>query len=110
MTSNARRKDDSEFYYPTDDAREKLKTYSYNGNDNSLLYHYVLAPLATFLVNTIVPKSMAPNTLTSIGLVFMITVDPGSTAGVSFTFEVIVFRDDVFMFSNIKIFELWDDC
>ena len=73
MTSNARRKDDSEFYYLTDDAREKLKTYSYNGNDNSLLYHYVLAPLATFLVNTIVPKSMAPNTLTSIGLVFMIT-------------------------------------
>eukprot|EP00531_Pseudo-nitzschia_arenysensis_P013038 CAMPEP_0116140300 /NCGR_PEP_ID=MMETSP0329-20121206/13769_1 /TAXON_ID=697910 /ORGANISM="Pseudo-nitzschia arenysensis, Strain B593" /LENGTH=396 /DNA_ID=CAMNT_0003635395 /DNA_START=55 /DNA_END=1245 /DNA_ORIENTATION=- len=62
-----------EFYYLTKDARENLKTYQYKGGDNSLLYRYILAPLATFLVNTIVPKSLAPNTITSIGLVWMIT-------------------------------------
>jgi len=59
--------------YLTEDARKKLKTYSYRGADMSLLYHYILSPLAAFLVNTIVPKSMAPNTVTSIGLVWMIT-------------------------------------
>ncbi len=62
-----------EFYYLTQDAREKLKTYQYNGVDNSLLYQYVLSPLATFLVNTIVPKSLAPNAITLIGLVWMIS-------------------------------------
>lgn len=62
----------SEFYYLTEDAREKLKTYSYHGNDTSLLYKYVLSPLAAFLVETIIPKTMAPNIVTSIGLAWMI--------------------------------------
>lgn len=67
------RRNHGEYYYLNEDAREKIKTYSYRGNDMSLLYQYVLSPLAAFLVNTIVPKSMAPNTVTSIGLVWMIT-------------------------------------
>lgn len=62
-----------EYYYLTEDARTSLKTYNYRGTDMSLLYQYVLSPLAALLVNTIVPKSMAPNTITSIGLVWMIT-------------------------------------
>jgi ethanolaminephosphotransferase len=62
-----------EYYYLTEDARNKLKTYSYRGGDNSLLYQYILSPLAAWLVNTILPRSMAPNTVTSIGLVWMIT-------------------------------------
>jgi ethanolaminephosphotransferase len=61
------------YYYLTEDAREKLKIYCYRGGDTSLLYQYVLSPLAAYLVNTIVPKSMAPNTVTSIGLIWMIT-------------------------------------
>jgi ethanolaminephosphotransferase len=62
-----------EYYYLTENARNKLKTYSYSGSDNSLLYQYILSPLAAWLVNTIVPKSMSPNTITSIGFVWMIT-------------------------------------
>jgi ethanolaminephosphotransferase len=65
--------DDAEFYYLTRDARRQLPTYQYRGADLSLLYHYVLSPFAGLLVNRVVPKSMAPNTITSIGLVFMLT-------------------------------------
>eukprot|EP00537_Pseudo-nitzschia_pungens_P011388 CAMPEP_0172386134 /NCGR_PEP_ID=MMETSP1061-20121228/3733_1 /TAXON_ID=37318 /ORGANISM="Pseudo-nitzschia pungens, Strain cf. pungens" /LENGTH=447 /DNA_ID=CAMNT_0013115419 /DNA_START=144 /DNA_END=1487 /DNA_ORIENTATION=+ len=59
--------------YLTSAARKNLKTYTYRGADMSLLYHYVLSPVAAFLVDTIIPKSMAPNTVTSIGLVWMIS-------------------------------------
>jgi len=61
------------YYYLTEDARKNLKTYNYRGVDMSLLYKYILSPLAAFLVNTIIPRSMAPNTITSIGFVLMIS-------------------------------------
>mmetsp|Transcript_97567 Transcript_97567/g.198152 ORF Transcript_97567/g.198152 Transcript_97567/m.198152 type:complete len:450 (+) Transcript_97567:134-1483(+) len=64
--------DNDFYYYLTEDAREKLKTYSYRGTDHSLLYHYLLSPLAAFLVDAIVPRSMAPNTVTTIGLAWMV--------------------------------------
>ena len=60
-------------YYLNEDARKQIHHYEYKGADNSLLYQYVLSPLAAFLVNNVVPKSMAPNTVTTIGLVLMIT-------------------------------------
>jgi len=60
-------------YYLNENARKQLHKYQYNGTDLSLLYQYILSPLAVFLVNTVVPKSMAPNTVTSIGLIWMIT-------------------------------------
>jgi ethanolaminephosphotransferase len=65
--------DDNRYYYLTPDARKHLKTYQYKGSDNSLLYQYILSPLAAFLVDNAVPRSMAPNTVTSIGLVWMIS-------------------------------------
>jgi ethanolaminephosphotransferase len=61
------------FYYLTQDARDKLPLYRYKGSDLSLLYKHILSPLSEFLVQTIVPPSMAPNTVTSIGLVWMVS-------------------------------------
>ena len=61
------------YYYLTVDARKKLLHYQYRGADLSLIYHYILSPLAVYLVDKIVPKSMAPNTITLIGLIWMIT-------------------------------------
>ncbi len=72
MACKTLEQEDMVFYYLTEDARKNLPTYQYHGGDNSLLYKYVLAPLATFLV-TFVPKSVAPNTITFFGLVLMIT-------------------------------------
>jgi len=60
-------------YYLNENARKQLHKYQYNGADLSLLYQYILSPLAAFLVDTVVPKSVAPNTVTSIGLIWMIT-------------------------------------
>jgi len=61
------------YRYITEDAARNLKVYSYRGADTSKLYQYILSPLAAFFVNKIVPKSMAPNTITFVGLVWMIS-------------------------------------
>ncbi|VEU44576.1 unnamed protein product [Pseudo-nitzschia multistriata] len=60
-------------YYLTEEAKKNLKAYTYRGADNSLIYQYVLSPLAGYLVTTIIPKSMAPNTVTSLGLAWMVS-------------------------------------
>jgi ethanolaminephosphotransferase len=61
------------FYYLSEDARKQLPLYQYRGSDLSLVYHYVLSPLASWLVNNVTPTTTAPNTITTIGLVWMIT-------------------------------------
>ena len=60
-------------YYLNADARKQLSAYEYKGADLSLLYQYILSPSAQFLVDTVIPETMAPNTVTLIGLVWMIT-------------------------------------
>jgi ethanolaminephosphotransferase len=60
------------FYYLNASAREALPHYQYKGTDNSLLYKYVLSPLAGVCVEHLTPKTIAPNTITLIGLVFMV--------------------------------------
>lgn len=63
----------SYFYYLNADARKNLLQYQYRGSDNSVLYQYVLSPLALFCVNNFVPDTIAPNTITMFGLLWMIT-------------------------------------
>jgi ethanolaminephosphotransferase len=48
-----------------------LPKYQYNGIDRSLVYKYILSPLARFLVNTCTPSTLAPNAITLIGLGLM---------------------------------------
>eukprot|EP00980_Cylindrotheca_fusiformis_P027949 scaffold22574_cov125-Cylindrotheca_fusiformis.AAC.2 len=72
MRHNASEKS-SFFYYLNADARRNLLNYQYNGCDNSVLYQYVLSPLALYCVNNFVPDSIAPNTITLFGLVWMVT-------------------------------------
>jgi ethanolaminephosphotransferase len=59
-------------HYLTLHARQSLPNFQYKGEDRSLLYAYVLSPLAGFLVNNCTPKWMAPNTITLSGLAYMI--------------------------------------
>ena len=60
------------YYFLPEDARDSLKTYKYSGADASYLYKYILSPLAAFFVDTVIPITMAPNTITMIGFTFMI--------------------------------------
>ena len=60
------------FYYLNASAREALPHYQYKGTDNSLLYQHVLSPLAGWCVEHLTPKTVAPNSITLIGLVFMV--------------------------------------
>lgn len=69
----ARTSAESHFYYLDADARKNLLNYQYKGSDNSLLYQYVLSPFALFCVENYVPESIAPNSITFFGLLWMIT-------------------------------------
>ena len=44
------------------------QSFSYRGGDLSLAYKYFLSPLAQWLVDQAVPRTMAPNTITLLGL------------------------------------------
>jgi ethanolaminephosphotransferase len=46
-----------------------LRRYQYHGGDPSLLYRYVLSPLADYMVHQWTPSSIAPNMITFGGLV-----------------------------------------
>ena len=60
------------YHYLTLHARQSLPNFQYKGEDRSLLYAYILSPLAGFLVNHCTPTWVAPNTITLSGLTYMI--------------------------------------
>ena len=61
------------FFFLSDEAVNNLPQFQYRGKDLSLLYHYVLSPLADFCVNKLTPRWVAPNAITLTGLTFMIS-------------------------------------
>jgi len=52
---------------------DAVKRYQYKGGDSSLIYKYILSPLAGWLVDAFIPSWMAPNVVTLIGLCFSLT-------------------------------------
>eukprot|EP00977_Amphora_coffeiformis_P002175 scaffold425_cov175-Amphora_coffeaeformis.AAC.34 len=64
--------DANDFFFLSKEAARELPLFQYQGEDRSLLYKYVLSPLATFCVNQLTPVWLAPNSITLIGLMFMI--------------------------------------
>lgn len=60
------------FYFLSDSAARALPEFQYKGQDLSLTYKYLLSPFAEWCVQTLTPRTIAPNTITLIGLVFMI--------------------------------------
>jgi len=59
-------------FFLTPEAAHNLRQFRYQGEDCSLLYKYVLSPLAEFVVQNWIPRTMAPNTITLSGLVIML--------------------------------------
>lgn len=59
-------------YYISSSGEVALKNFQYNGGDNSIIYAFILKPLARNLVETCVPPSIAPNSITLFGLLWMI--------------------------------------
>jgi len=66
--------------------KNALLEYKYRGGDNSIAYKYLLSPMAQSLVDNCTPAWMAPNLITSIGLlihvfdaVVTLIVDPTLT-------------------------------
>mmetsp|Transcript_465 Transcript_465/g.888 ORF Transcript_465/g.888 Transcript_465/m.888 type:complete len:505 (-) Transcript_465:189-1703(-) len=60
------------YYYLTNDGAKRLPHYQYQGADLSLLYKYVLSPLAAWLVDNVTPSWLAPNSITLLGLAWMV--------------------------------------
>lgn len=61
-----------QFFFLSPEAARNIPQYHYKGQDLSLLYHYVLSPLASFCVDHLTPRRIAPNSITLIGLAFMV--------------------------------------
>lgn len=61
-----------DFYYLSPQAQSTLPSFEYSGKDYSLIFQHVLSPLASFLVYNCTPIWIAPNTITLIGLFFML--------------------------------------
>ena len=59
-----------------------LKSFKYKGADLSLLYHYLLSPLAQWCVDALTPVWAAPNALTLLGL-----VPPVATLAVAYALQ-----------------------
>lgn len=66
-------KNPPQYYYLSPNAVKRLPNYQYSGVDHSLLYKHVLSPLAGWCVDHLTPTWLAPNTITSIGLCWMIS-------------------------------------
>eukprot|EP01083_Nonionella_stella_P077789 212575_1 len=58
--------------YISETGRKAVLQYKYVGCDNSLYYKYVLTPMNKIIINFI-PKCIAPNVLTIVGLFFTIS-------------------------------------
>eukprot|EP00128_Syssomonas_multiformis_P017049 Colp12_sorted_trinity150504_noHs@7481 len=57
--------------YISDEGVEALKSYKYNGSNNSLLYNMLTRKIAIACVEQL-PKTIAPNVITLVGLAFSI--------------------------------------
>eukprot|EP00571_Detonula_confervacea_P011827 CAMPEP_0172302154 /NCGR_PEP_ID=MMETSP1058-20130122/3895_1 /TAXON_ID=83371 /ORGANISM="Detonula confervacea, Strain CCMP 353" /LENGTH=506 /DNA_ID=CAMNT_0013012533 /DNA_START=136 /DNA_END=1656 /DNA_ORIENTATION=+ len=60
------------YYYLTPNAVKSLPQYQYDGEDQSLLYKYILSPLAAWCVDNLTPAWLAPNAITLLGLCLMV--------------------------------------
>ncbi|TMW63199.1 hypothetical protein Poli38472_002140 [Pythium oligandrum] len=60
------------YRYLTPEGAKHILQYKYSGSDASLLYNYVISPLAQWLVDHVIPESLAPNTITISGLSLVI--------------------------------------
>lgn len=57
--------------YVTPQGAKNLRRYKYSGNDASLVYRYVLSPMAEMCVK-VLPQFVAPNLITLVGLLLSI--------------------------------------
>jgi ethanolaminephosphotransferase len=58
----------AKYRYLSPEGGDAILRYKYSGSDASLLYNYVISPIAQWLVDHVIPESLAPNTITISGL------------------------------------------
>jgi ethanolaminephosphotransferase len=56
------------YRYLTPEGAKGLLRYKYSGSDASLLYNYIISPIAQWLVDHVIPESLAPNAITILAL------------------------------------------
>jgi len=80
--------------------KEALESFVYKGEDKSLIYKYVLSPLAEFLVNRCTPRHIAPNTITALAMAIM----TASFINIWYWLPVLVTRQDETIEAPLWIF------
>lgn len=88
-TNGARPPDPCFFFFLSPEAAKSLPNYQYRGQDLSLIYRYILSPIASFLVHQCTPRSVAPNSITLAGLVWMV-----ASYGFMWYYAPLVLQDD----------------
>lgn len=58
----------------TEQQKAGVRNFVYKGRDDSLVYKYFLSPFAQFILDALIPTWMAPNVITTIGLLSNIIV------------------------------------
>jgi len=53
--------------YVTEEGAQRVREYKYKGSDNSLIYNYIISPLAGKFVEHCVPVWLAANVITALG-------------------------------------------
>lgn len=54
-------------YFISELGEESIRNYIYKGGSDSLTYKYCWSPLSNWIVDHLIPSSLAPNTITAIG-------------------------------------------
>lgn len=62
---------DGPYFFISASGAQAIKKFQYSGEDNSLLYKYILSPLAQYFVDNWTPRNVAPNAITVLGLLLM---------------------------------------
>ncbi|TDH65385.1 hypothetical protein CCR75_002030 [Bremia lactucae] len=60
------------YYYVTEEGVKHILEYGYSGSDASLLYNYVISPVAQWLVDYVLSPQLAPNAITILALSLVI--------------------------------------
>ena len=57
-------------YYISPAGEEYIRNFKYKGGSDSLLYTHCWSPLCNWIVDHIIPSSVAPNTITAVAFLY----------------------------------------
>ena len=91
--------------YISEQGNEAIRNYKYKGGNLSLSYQYLWSPLAEFVLK-FMPKTLAPNTITIVGLIIqaigaLVLVAEGKNTDPAPTWALVFYGICVFVYQTL---------